>query len=158
MTAGAPCDFFLRRQSLGSYAGDMAPLLTDEEVEALLAPRTRPITMPDGRRRPMTMMQIHWNAYDYLMRTTSCTDAWLAELSLEEEAETGTPFHICFPETVALMRKLYDARRGDLYEHRHNTQAQGAIRLTGQDIEASADAAHILRGTPPSNPFWQGRA
>lgn len=131
----------------------MAPPLTDEEVEALLAPHTRGITMPDGHRRPVTMMQIHWNAYDYFMRTTSCTDEWLAELSLEEEAETGTPFHICFPETVALMRNLYDERRGDHYEHRHSPQAQGAIQVSDQDMEAGDQGSLAL-----SMPVTAGQA
>jgi hypothetical protein len=136
----------------------MAPPLTDEEVEALLAPHTRGITMPDGHRRPVTMMLVYWNAYDYLMRTTSCTDEWLAEIALEEEADTGCPFHICFPETVAHARKEIGICRGDFYEHRHSPQDQGAIQVSDQDKEAGADAAHILRGTPPANPFWQGRA
>jgi hypothetical protein len=106
----------------------------------------------------MTMMQSHWNAYDYLMRTTSCTDAWIIELTQDAQAETGRPFDFCFQESVALLRQEIGLPRRDLYEHRHNPHAQGAIQVSDQDMDADADAAHILRGTPPANPFWQGRA
>ncbi len=113
--------------------------------------------MPDGHRRPVTMMKIHWNAYDYLMRATSFTEVLLADIALEEESETGRPFELCFSETVAYVRKLY-AEHDDIYKAGNAAQHEGAIQVSDQDMEADTDAAHILRGTPPANPFWQGRA
>jgi len=72
--------------------------LTDKQVDALVAPETRKITLPNGQSRSHTMDRLSWWRLDDL--TDVFTADQVVELAYRDSRRTRRPFELMFPSII----------------------------------------------------------
>lgn len=74
------------------------PFLTDKQIETLVAPETRRITLPHGKSRLHTMDRLSWDRLDDLAAIFTADQ--VVALADADCQRTRRPFELMFPSII----------------------------------------------------------
>ncbi len=79
------------------------PFLTDKQIETMVAPKTRKITLPSGRSRVHTMDRLSWDRLDDLGGVFTADQ--VVALAYGDSRRTRRPFELMLPSIIEFITK-----------------------------------------------------